>query len=193
MRLVVVSSDAWYAGEVAALARLCGPRTRLIDSYGVTEATIDTTFLALAAGDGTACLPLPPGAAVVPIGRPLAGNEAWVLGRGLDLLPARMPGELCLGGARVARGYLDRPELTAERFVPHPFAAEPGARLYRAGDLARWLPDGNVEFISRGHSPITARGFQIEPGEIEAALGARPRVRQAVVLALDGEPGQKQL
>jgi amino acid adenylation domain-containing protein/non-ribosomal peptide synthase protein (TIGR01720 family) len=193
MRLVVVSSDAWYAGEVAALARLCGPRTRLIDSYGVTEATIDTTFLALAAGDGTACLPLPPGAAVVPIGRPLAGNEAWVLGGGRELLPARLPGELCLGGAGVARGYLDRPALTAEKFVPHPFASQPGERLYRAGDLARWLADGSVEFLGRADGQIKVRGFRIEPGEIEAALGRHPQVRQAVVLAQGGEPGQQQL
>ena len=193
MRLLVVSSDAWYAGEVPALASLCGPRTRLIDSYGVTEATIDSTFLPLAAGDGTRCLPVAAGAAVVPIGRPLAGNEAWVLGRELDLQPARVPGELCLGGAGVARGYLDRPDLTAEKFVPHPFAGTPGARLYRAGDLARWLPDGSVEFLGRADSQIKVRGFRIEPGEIEAALGTHPQVRQAVVLAFDAEPGQRQL
>ena len=193
MRLVVVSSDAWYASEVAALARLCGPRTRLIDSYGVTEATIDSTYLALAAGDGTGCLPVAAGASVVPIGRPLGDQEAWVLGRELDLLPARVPGELCLGGAGVARGYLDRPELTAERFVPHPHATSPGARLYRAGDLARWLPDGSLEFLGRVDSQIKVRGFRIEPGEIEAALARHPGVGQAVVLALDGEPDQKQL
>ncbi|HKH48923.1 MAG TPA: amino acid adenylation domain-containing protein [Thermoanaerobaculia bacterium] len=193
MRLVVVSSDAWYAGEVAPLARLCGPRTRLIDSYGVTEATIDTTFLPLAAGDGTPCLPVPAAAAVVPIGRPLADNEAWVLGGGLDLLPPRMPGELCIGGAGVARGYLGRPELTAEKFTPHPFSTVPGARLYRAGDLARWLPDGSVEFLGRVDNQIKVRGFRIEPGEIEAALGAHPQVRQAVVLALAGQPGDKSL
>jgi amino acid adenylation domain-containing protein len=186
MRLLVVSSDAWYAGEVAALARLCGPHTRLIDSYGVTEATIDTTFLPLAAGDGTPCLPVPAAAAVVPIGRPLAGNEAWVLG-GVDLLPPRMPGELCIGGDGVARGYLGRPELTAEKFTPHPFASVLGARLYRAGDLARWLLDGSVEFLGRVDSQIKVRGFRIEPGEIEAALGAHPQVSQAVVLALAAE------
>ncbi len=185
MRLLVVSSDAWYAGEVAALARLCGPRTRLIDSYGVTEATIDTTFLALAAGDGTPCLPVPTAAAVVPIGRPLAGNEVWVLG-GIDLLPPRLPGELCIGGDGVARGYLGRPELTAEKFTPHPFSTTPGARLYRAGDLARWLPDGSVEFLGRVDNQIKVRGFRIEPGEIEAVLATHPRVRQAVVLALAG-------
>jgi hypothetical protein len=132
-------------------------------------------------------------AAVVPIGGPLAGQEAWVLGRDLDLVPARVPGELCIGGAGVARGYLDRPELTAERLVPHPFSAVPGARLYRSGDSARWLPDGSVEFLGRVDSQIKIRGFRIEPGEIEAALGRHQQVRQAVVLALDGEPGQKQL
>ncbi|HEX3529040.1 MAG TPA: non-ribosomal peptide synthase/polyketide synthase [Thermoanaerobaculia bacterium] len=186
MRLLVVSSDAWYAGEVAALARVCGPHTRLIDSYGVTEATIDTTFLPLAAGDGTPCLPVSAAAVVVPIGRPLAGNEVWVLG-GIDLLPPRMPGELCIGGDGVARGYLGRPELTAEKFTPHPFSTVAGARLYRAGDLARWLPDGSVEFLGRVDNQIKVRGFRIEPGEIEAALGAHPQVSQAVVLALSGE------
>src|SRR6185295_11951019 len=129
---------------------------------------------------------VPTAAAVVPIGRPLAGNEAWVLG-GIDLLPPRMPGELCIGGAGVARGYLGRPELTAEKFTPHPFATVPGARLYRSGDLARWLPDGSVEFLGRADSQIKVRGFRIEPGEIEAALGAHPQVSQAVVLALAGE------
>jgi amino acid adenylation domain-containing protein len=193
MRLLVVSSDAWYAAEVEPLARLCGPRTRLIDSYGVTEATIDTTFLPLAAGDGTPCLPVPAGAAVVPIGRPLADNEAWILGRGLDPAPVRMPGELCIGGAGVARGYLGRPDLTAEKFTPHPFAAAPGARLYRSGDLARRLPDGSIEFLGRVDSQIKVRGFRIEPGEIEAALGTHPQVRGAVVLALDSAPGRKQL
>jgi hypothetical protein len=116
-----------------------------------------------------------------------------VLGRGADLLPARLPGELCIGGAGVARGYLDRPELTAEKFTPHPFAAVPGDRVYRAGDLVRWLADGTVEFLGRVDGQIKVRGFRIEPGEIEAALGAHPQVRQAVVLALDGERGHKQL
>src|SRR6185369_2033617 len=193
MRLVLVGSDAWYAGEAAALARLCGPRTRLIDSYGVTEATIDTTFQPLAAGDGTPFQPVSTAAAVVPVGRPLGGQEAWVLGRGMETLaPARVLGELCLGGAGLARGYFERPELTAEKFVPHPFSSAPGARFYRTGDLARWLPDGTVEFLGRADSQIKIRGFRIEPGEIEAALGTHPGIKQAVVLALDS-PGGKQL
>jgi amino acid adenylation domain-containing protein len=179
MRLLVVSSDAWYAGEVGALARRCGPGTRLIDSYGVTEATIDSTFLPLAGFDAARRA----AAAVVPIGRPLPASEAWVLDRRLQLQPVGVPGELCLGGAGVGRGYLGRPDLTAERFAPHPFAATPGERLYRSGDLVRWQADGNLEFLARVDDQIKVRGFRIEPGEIESALGCHPRVRQAVVLA----------
>ncbi len=191
MRLLVVGADALYATEAAALARLCGPRTRLVNSYGVTEVTIDNTFLPLAAGDGTPFQPVPLAAAMVPIGRPLSGQEAWVLGEGFDLAPLRAPGELCLGGTGLARGYLDRPELTAEKFIPHPFATVPGARLYRTGDLARRLSDGSLEFLGRADSQIKIRGFRIEPGEIEAALGAHPGIKQTVVLALDAPQGKQ--
>ena len=135
----------------------------------------------------------PPPAGPIPIGRPIANAQMILLDRHGQLVPPGTPGEVHIGGPGLAWGYLGRPELTAERFVPHPFGREPGSRLYRTGDLARQLPDGNLEFLGRTDDQVKVRGFRIEPGEVEAALLRHPAVRQAVVVARDVAPGARQL
>src|SRR5205823_3043277 len=120
-----------------------GPETRLINSYGLTEATIDSTWFE--PGPDTELIP----GRFVPIGKPLANTRVYVLGEDLEPQPIGVAGELCIGGVAVARGYLNRPELTAARFVTDPFSDEPDALLYRTGDLARWLPDGTIDFLGR--------------------------------------------
>ncbi|HVR97733.1 MAG TPA: amino acid adenylation domain-containing protein, partial [Thermoanaerobaculia bacterium] len=149
--------------------------------YGPTEGTIVTSCFVLRPGAGQEILP--------PIGRPLANVRVQILDP--DFRPVRpgVAGELWIGGGGVARGYLERPELTAEKFVPDPFAderREPGARMYRSGDLARYLPDGNLEFLGRVDFQVKIRGFRIEPGEVEGELLALPGVRAAAVLPRDG-------
>ncbi|HLL45149.1 MAG TPA: condensation domain-containing protein, partial [Longimicrobiaceae bacterium] len=164
--------------------RAAFPAAGLHVLYGPTEATV------LAAA-----FPVSPERAVERqmLGRPLPGARLYVCdGRG-DLLPAGIPGELWIGGAGVARGYLGRPELSADRFVPDPFAAAPGGRAYRTGDRARWLPDGTLEFLGRVDRQVKIRGFRIEPGEVEAALAAHPQVREAVAVVREDAPGERRL
>src|SRR5208282_124025 len=129
----------------------------------------------------------------VPIGRPLANRTIYILDRHNHPAPIGIPGHLHIGGAGLARGYLNQPDLTAEKFIPDPFSAEPGGRMYKTGDLARYRPDGNIEFLGRADHQVKIRGFRIEPGEIEAVLGQHPTVREAVVVAREDAPGEKRL
>jgi amino acid adenylation domain-containing protein len=157
------------------------PGVRLVRNlYGPSEITTCASHLPIERGSQAA----------VTIGRPIANTRIYLLDRQLQLVPSGVPGEIYIGGAGVARGYLDRPALTAERFIPDPFShgARPGSRLYKSGDLARFRPDGTIEFLGRLDQQIKLRGFRIELGEIEAALRRHPAVRDAVVLALgEGE------
>ncbi len=150
--------------------------------YGPTEASVDVTWWD--------CSQPSPGHSV-PIGRPIANTQAYVVNEQLEPQPIGVAGELYLGGVQLGRGYLQRPELTAERFVPSPFGV--GARLYRTGDLVRCLSDGTIEFLGRIDHQVKIRGNRIELGEIEAVLGQHPAVREAIVVAREDQPGQKRL
>jgi microcystin synthetase protein McyB len=158
---------------------------RLVNHYGPTENTVVSTCAEVQTQGASNAAP--------PIGRPLPNTRAYVLDRHLRPVPIGVPGELLLGGAQLSPGYWNRPDLTAEQFIPDPFSAEPGARLYKTGDLVRFLPDGNIEFVGRIDNQVKIRGFRIELGEIEAGIAQHPAIREAVVLAREDVPGDKRL
>jgi amino acid adenylation domain-containing protein len=214
VRLVIAGGEAMSPAAAREWASGPAAGVRLLNGYGPTETVVTCTSYEVPAT-------LPDGAVHVPVGRPLAGRAAYVLdGRG-EPAPLGVPGELCIGGV-LARGYLGRPAATAQAFVPDPFSATPGARMYRTGDRARWLeesaevrecvsaevdsgsPDsrtdalthsrtGVIEFLGRRDFQVKVRGYRIEPGEIEARLAEHPEVREAVVLAREDAPGEKRL
>jgi amino acid adenylation domain-containing protein len=155
---------------------------RIFNIYGATETTVFST-IAECHSDG----------AKPAIGRPIANNRVYLLDSRLQPVRVGAPGELYVGGVGVARGYLNRPELTAERFIPDPFSDEPGARLYRTGDIARYLPDGNIDFLGRVDHQVKVRGHRIELEEIEAVLGQHTSLRDCVVAAREDTPGDRRL
>ncbi|HEX9732039.1 MAG TPA: amino acid adenylation domain-containing protein [Thermoanaerobaculia bacterium] len=161
--------------------RALAPRCAIFNHYGPTEATVGAV--------ATRLTDEPANRAAPPIGRPLAGAEAHVFGRGLAVTPPGVPGELHLGGAGVSRGYLGQPRRTAERFIPHPAASGAGERLYSTGDLARWRDGGQLEFLGRIDQQLKLRGFRIEPGEIESVLREHPAIDQVTVVLLRDTPG----
>jgi amino acid adenylation domain-containing protein len=160
----------------------------LLHVYGVTEVTVTSTVY-LAPGE----LYERENLAEIPVGLPMANTEVYLLDGRQQLAPLRIPGEMYLGGAGLARGYLKRPELTAERFVPSPFGKQPGERLYKSGDLARFSPEGWIEFIGRADTQVKLRGYRIELGEIESQLARHPAIKEAVALVREDNPGDKRL
>ena len=192
IRLVIIGGERALPERVAAWRERVGDGVRLVNTYGPTEATVVATLAELQGRPEERRLPDQPLPAV-PIGRPVPGARVYVLDGEMRPLPVGARGELYIGGAGVARGYLGRPDLTAERFVPDPFSPEPGARLYRSGDVARWRRGGELEFVGRADAQVKVRGFRIEPGEVEDLLLRHPAVRDAVVVAREDEPGRARL
>jgi amino acid adenylation domain-containing protein len=171
------------AGEAisAELIERWSPGRRMYNAYGPAEGSIWVSGAFLDASQ------------IPHIGRPIDNIELYLLDSRLRPVPVGVPGELCIGGIGVTWGYLRQPDLTADKYVPHPFSHEPGARLYRTGDLARYLPDGIIDFMGRTDSQVKIRGFRLELGEVESVLGRHPAIREAVVVAHDDGVGDKRL
>jgi amino acid adenylation domain-containing protein len=159
-------------------------RSGLHNLYGPTEASVDVTFHDCEPGDARRA---------VPIGRPVTNTEIRIVDGAFSTVPAGVPGELLIGGVQLARGYQGRPDLTAASFVPDPFSGRPGARLYRTGDVARFLPDGAVQYLGRIDHQVKVRGFRIELGEVEAVLAEHPEVHAAVAMVREDRPGERRL
>ncbi len=189
LRLVIVGGEKVLAKAYVAWSSAVGARVRWINTYGPTEGSIAVTAFE---PDVDAERPVPEN---IPIGRAVANTRVYLLDRHLNPVPVGIPGELHIGGVGVARGYLNRPELTAQKFISDPFSSDPNARLYKTGDLARYLPSGEIEFLGRGDDQVKIRGFRIELGEIESALAKHDSVREVAVIARASEdaPGDKQL
>ncbi|MBE9167115.1 amino acid adenylation domain-containing protein [Pleurocapsales cyanobacterium LEGE 06147] len=201
--LVICGSDSWYGREYEKFQQFLGKQTRLINSFGVTEATIDSCYFER---ETSKLLP----EQLVPIGKPFANTQLYILDSNLQPVPIGVAGELYIGGAGLARGYFNHPELTKEKFISNPFLEArsqelevntvpcslfpiPCSLLYKTGDKARYLADGNIEFLGRLDYQVKIRGFRIELGEIEAAISRYPQIKEVIVIAREDIPGDKQL
>jgi len=185
LRLLVVGGEKAQLPVLEAWRKFAGSRVRWINTYGPTETSVIAT-----AHEPLHSEPLPD---TLPIGRPIDNAKVYLLDGNLQPVPVGVSGEIHIGGAGLARGYLNRPRETAAKFTPDPFGAEPQARLYKTGDMARYRPNGEIEFIGRRDSQTKIRGFRVEPGEIDNVLGAHPSIREAVVIVQGEELGDKRL
>ncbi|MDY7021521.1 MAG: amino acid adenylation domain-containing protein, partial [Cyanobacteriota bacterium] len=183
LKLVIVGGERVSPESMQTWQTYVGNRPQLLNTYGPTEATVVATTYPITA---TTTINNE-----VPIGKAIANLQTYILDSCLQPLPIGIPGELHIGGAGLARGYLNRPDLTVEKFISHPFSNRPEAKLYKTGDLARYLPDGNIEFLGRIDHQVKIRGFRIELGEIETALLRHPQVQQAVVVADEDESDKR--
>ncbi len=193
LRLIIIGGESASAEKLRLWQKRVGKKVRLVNTYGPTEATVVTTVC-----DLTSCEESISNLKSVPIGRPVSNAQVYILDRHGQPVPVGIPGELCIGGAGLARGYLNRPELTSEKFIPNPFGdCKDGrlykSRLYKTGDLARYLPDGNIEFCGRADDQVKIHGFRIELGEIEAVIARNSIASSAVVLAREDAMGDKRL
>ncbi|WP_028193133.1 non-ribosomal peptide synthetase [Salinispora pacifica] len=185
LRLVILAGEAVDVESLRPWWQRFGDETpRLVNMYGITETTVHSTYRALTVADLDRRRS--------PIGRPLTDLTVHLLDDRLQPVPLGVPGEICVGGPGVTRGYLNRPALTARRYVPDPYGA-PGARLYRSGDKARMVPGGELEFLGRFDDQVKIRGFRVELGEVEACLGAHPDLKAAVVTVQETGPGEHRL
>ncbi|MHC5939086.1 amino acid adenylation domain-containing protein [Nostoc sp.] len=185
LRLLVIGGERALPEQVNAWKKCVGEYPQLVNEYGPTEATVSATICNLSE--------LEVNGREIPIGKPLQNLLVYLLDRELQPVPIGIPGELYIGGIGLARGYYDRPDLTASKFIPNPFSDRQGTRLYKTGDLARYLPDGKIEFLNRLDNQVKIRGFRIELGEIETLLSQHPEVREIAVIDRQDQSGNKQL
>src|SRR5262249_26783196 len=182
LRLVITGSDSVSLEKLARWLEVAGERIELRNAYGLSETTITNAIYHCAALNDKFALHS------VPIGRPINNTQIYILDQMLNPLPVGVRGELYIGGAGLARGYVRQPELTAQRFIPNPYSPTAGARLYRTGDVGRLLPDGNIEFVGRLDQQIKLRGYRIELSEVETALKSETGVAEAVVVLKEDRP-----
>jgi amino acid adenylation domain-containing protein len=179
-------------GEVSRLGlveriRAWAPSCQVFNHYGPTETTVGVLTCEVKNNGFDTRTP------TLPLGRPIANTQVYVLDAHLQPVPVGVAGELYIGGEGIARGYFNQPKLTAERFIPDPFSGMPGTRLYRTGDRGRHLPVGNIEFLGRADRQVKVRGYRIEPGEIESVLASHPGVRQCVVVLCEDDAADKRM
>ena len=184
INLVTFGGEAAGPEPVAAWRKKLNPRARLTNLYGPTEATVNCAYYEVRQEDRTG---------PVPVGEPQPNNRLYILDRHSNLCPLGVPGELHIGGPQVAEGYLNEPDLTAERFIPDPFAENAQGMLYKTGDIFRCRPDGLLEFLGRVDHQVKIRGFRIELGEVRAALGDHPAIQEAYLMVREDLPGNKNL